>query len=61
MLGVDAGQQRLVDPLEHLRPVMESKALSSDSQHAAGGGHHQRCGYALARCVPHSKSQPTLR
>src|SRR3712207_8974773 len=27
----------------------------------SGCGHHQRCWYALACCVPHHKSQPTLR
>src|SRR5215208_3295606 len=57
----DANQQRLINPLKYLTRRGGVQSLRGELQHATGGRHHQRCGYPLARCVPHYDSQPTLR
>src|SRR5215218_11328214 len=60
-VGGDASQSRLVDPLKYLPRRRGVRGLSGELQHAAGGGHHQRCGYALAGGVPYHKSQFAFR
>ncbi|MDF2702815.1 MAG: hypothetical protein K0S10_1761 [Rubrobacteraceae bacterium] len=50
----------LVDPREYLSRRGGVQGLSGYLQHAAGGGHHKRCGYALAGGIPHHEAQPTL-
>src|SRR5215203_2261393 len=57
----DASQQCLINPLKYLTRRRGVQSLRGELQHAAGCGHHQCCGHALARCVPHHDSQPTLR
>src|SRR5215203_827091 len=56
----NAGQQCLVDLFEYLTRRGGVQRLRCELQHAAGSGHHQCCGHALTRCVPHYESQPTL-
>src|ERR687893_192944 len=60
-VGWNAGRQCLVDPPKYLAGRGGVQGLSGELQHAAGGGHHKRCGDALARCVPHCKAQSALR
>src|SRR5215203_26785 len=57
----DANQQRLVDLSEYLPWRGGVQRLGGELQHPTGCGHHQCCGHALTRCVPHFESQPTLR
>src|SRR5215216_4666617 len=60
-VGRDVGTQSFIDSFEYLTRREGAQRLSSDPQHAAGGGHHKRRGHALARSVSHDHSQPALR
>src|SRR5215216_7817672 len=59
-VGWDASEQRLVDPDQYLPRRRGIQALSGELQLAAGGGHHKRCGYALAGGIPHCEPQAAL-
>ena len=58
-VGWYVGKEGLVDSLEHI--AGRRGALGCKSQHAAGCGHNQGCGYTFACCVPHHKPHSTLR
>ena len=59
MLGGMSSDQGVVDLLKYIpRRVVR---LELRPEHAAGGGHHQRCGYALAGRVTHHEPGSTLR
>src|ERR671921_753048 len=60
-VGWDAGQQRLVDLGQYLTRGGGVQGPGGELQHAAGGGHHQRCWHALAGCVPYHEPQSALR
>src|SRR5215207_10564803 len=60
-VGRDAGNQRLVDLGQYLTRRGRTQGPSCEPQHAAGGGHDQRCRYALACGVSYDHSWPTLR
>src|SRR5215213_7961976 len=55
-VGGYAGKQRLVDLGQYLPRREGVQSLSGELQHAAGGGHHKRCGNALARRVANDHS-----
>jgi hypothetical protein len=60
-VGRNVGRQRLVDPFEYFPRRAGVQGLGDCPQHAAGGGHHQRRWYALARGVSHNQSQSAVR
>src|SRR5918998_6803168 len=67
--GIEAGHKRVgrhvsdqgvVDPSQDIsRRVFRGSGYGPE--HAAGAGHHKRCGYALARSVPHYEAKASVR
>src|SRR5215207_8682724 len=60
-VGWYGGMKRLIDSLEHLAGRGRVQGLGYCPEHAARGGHDQRCGHALAGSISYHKPQPTLR